>query len=199
MGELAARVLALLPQTQCRRCGYHDCSAYAQAVAQDSASINLCAPGGAQGIARLAQLTGQTVLALSPDKGSEGPRSVAFIDEAWCIGCTLCIDACPTDAIVGSNKLMHTVMEIYCTGCELCLPVCPVDCIELENVSGTASGWDAWSDEQAAVAQQRYQLHRQRLELVPDRRDSAAQDRSGVIEAAVQRARARRDSDKSGV
>ena len=98
-------------------------------------------------------------LALNPEHGAETPRTIAFIDENWCIGCTLCIKACPTDAILGSNKLMHTVIEAYCTGCELCLPVCPVDCIELDNVTGTATGWDAWSSEQADQARSRYEFH----------------------------------------
>ena len=102
---------------------------------------------------------------LSADHGVEGPRTVAFIDEAWCIGCTLCIKACPTDAIVGSNKKMHTVIEPYCTGCELCIPVCPVDCIQLDNASGGATGWAAWSDALALQAKQRYQQHRQRVPL----------------------------------
>jgi Na+-translocating ferredoxin:NAD+ oxidoreductase subunit B len=157
---LADRILAALPQTQCTRCGYPDCAAYAEAVASGEAGINQCPPGGAEGIARLAQLTSQPVLALDPDHGDEGPRSVAVIDEAWCIGCTLCINACPTDAIMGANKLMHTVIEPYCTGCELCLPVCPVDCILLENVSGERTGWNAWSAAEADTARQRYAFHR---------------------------------------
>lgn len=159
MSGLAELVLAALPQTQCTRCGYPDCAAYAQAVAQAQAEINQCPPGGQQGIDLLAAITGHATLPLNPVHGVEGPRSVAFIDEAWCIGCTLCIKACPTDAIMGSNKLMHTVLEAYCTGCELCLPVCPVDCIELENASGTATGWDAWSAQDAALARSRYQFH----------------------------------------
>ena len=199
MPALAAKVLALLPQTQCRRCGYSDCKAYAHAIADGSAGINQCPPGGAQGIERLAALTAQPVVALNPQNGSEGPRNVAFIDEAGCIGCTLCIHVCPTDAIIGSNKLMHTVIETCCTGCELCLPACPVDCIELENVSGTASGWNAWSAAQAAVAQQRYQFHRQRIEHRSIENDSTAQDKGSVIEAAVQRARARREANKGNV
>jgi len=199
MQALAARVLALLPQTQCRRCGYPDCSAYAHAIADGSAGINQCPPGGAEGIERLATVTAQAVIALNPENGCEGPRSVAFIDEAGCIGCTLCIHVCPTDAIVGSNKLMHSVIEAYCTGCELCLPACPVDCIELENVSDTASGWNAWTAAQASVAQQRYQFHRQRIEHTPAENDATAQDRGNVIEAAVQRARARREAAKGSV
>ena len=199
MAELAAKVLALLPQTQCRRCGYSDCKAYANAIADGSAGINQCPPGGAQGIEHLAHITGQPVLALNPGNGSEAPRSVAFIDEAWCIGCTLCIKVCPTDAIIGSHKLMHTVIEAYCTGCELCLPACPVDCIELENASGPATGWNAWSAAQAALAKQRYHFHLQRIELLPAENDATAQDRLSVIQAAVQRARERREAAKDGV
>ena len=100
---------------------------------------------------------------LNPEHGTEGPRHVAIIDEAWCIGCTLCIKACPTDAILGANKLMHTVIEPWCTGCELCIPVCPVDCIALENVTDTQTGWAAWSPEQAQTARQRYEARQTRL------------------------------------
>lgn len=159
---LAARINAALPQTQCTRCGYPDCAAYAQAIAEGEAAINQCPPGGAEGVSRLAQLTGQPPLPLNPVHGTEGPRAVAFIDEAWCIGCTLCIKACPTDAILGSNKRMHTVIEPHCTGCELCIPVCPVDCITLENASGDAAGWNAWSTVQALAALGRYTDHQKR-------------------------------------
>ncbi len=152
-----------LPQTQCTRCGFPDCASYALAMAQGQAAINQCPPGGQAGIERLAQLTGQPVLPLSPVHGQEGSRQMAVIDEAWCIGCTLCIKACPTDAILGANKLMHTVIEPWCTGCELCIPVCPVDCIQLENVTGEKTGWAAWSAEQANTARQRYASRRQRL------------------------------------
>jgi len=158
MPDLAARILAALPQTQCTRCGYPDCVAYAQAIAHDGAPINQCPPGGAEGVARLAAITGQAIAPLNPANGLEAPRTVAIIDEAWCIGCTLCIAACPTDAILGANKLMHTVIEPYCTGCELCLPVCPVDCIALENVTGTATGWAAWPQALADQARDRYEF-----------------------------------------
>ena len=154
---------AALPQTQCTRCGYPDCAAYAQAMAQGEAGINQCPPGGQEGIERLARITGRPALPLSPEHGAEGPRQMAIIDEAWCIGCTLCIKACPTDAIVGSNKHMHTVIEPWCTGCELCIPVCPVDCIALENASGERTGWAAWSPKQAHTARQRYEARQQRL------------------------------------
>jgi Na+-translocating ferredoxin:NAD+ oxidoreductase subunit B len=217
MPATADQILAALPQTQCTRCGYPDCAGYAQAIATDQAPINQCPPGGAQGIARLAQLTGQPIVALNPEFGMESPRSVAVIDENWCIGCTLCIPVCPTDAIMGSNKLMHTVIEPYCTGCELCLPVCPVDCIQMENVTGAATGWDAWSTVQAATASDRYAFHGQRQlreKAENDQRleekaklkladlaahslhtDSAVLDQKrAVIEAALARARARRQA-----
>ena len=163
-GELASRILDALPQTQCTRCGYPDCAGYAQAIAAGEAEINQCPPGGRAGIARLAQLTGLAEKTLDPAFGAEAPRSVAYIDEDWCIGCTLCIEACPTDAIIGINKRMHTVIERYCTGCELCLPVCPVDCIVLENATGAATGWAAWSPAQALLARKRYALRGVRRE-----------------------------------
>lgn len=159
LNALAERLNAALPQTQCTRCGYPDCAAYAHAMASGEAAINQCPPGGAEGIARLAALTGQLPIALNPVHGVEGPRSVAVVDETWCIGCTLCLKACPTDAILGSNKSMHTVITPYCTGCELCIPVCPVDCIQLENVSGDRTGWAAWSKTEAESARDRYKFH----------------------------------------
>lgn len=163
---LAARIDAVLPQTQCTRCGYPDCAAYAKAIAQGEAAINQCPPGGAQGIARLAAITGQPALSLSAEHGFEAPRTLAVIDEAWCIGCTLCIKACPTDAILGANKRMHTVISAHCTGCELCIPVCPVDCIQLESASGEATGWDAWSTALADHARLRYVGHQARLQHI---------------------------------
>jgi electron transport complex protein RnfB len=159
---LAQEIDAALPQTQCTRCGYPDCRAYAQAIANAQAAINQCPPGGQEGIARLAAITGQAEQPLSPAHGVQAPRAVAVIDEDWCIGCTLCQPVCPTDAIVGGNKLMHAVIERHCTGCELCIPVCPVDCIRMEAVT-EQSGWAAWSPEQAEHARQRYAVHRLRL------------------------------------
>lgn len=215
MSPLAARLHAVLPQTQCTRCGLPDCAGYAQAIADGEASINQCPPGGADGIARLAALTGQPALPLNPVHGVEAPRTVAVIDESWCIGCTLCIAACPTDAIMGAHKFMHTVIERYCTGCELCVPVCPVDCISLENVTGNRTGWQAWSPAQAAEALERYESRRRRLAAeAPGRAgglegktsstelsglsrgiDEAAEGerKRSVIEAALARARARKD------
>ena len=160
---LAARIDAALPQTQCTRCGYPDCASYAQAIADGAAAINQCPPGGAAGIARLSALTGLPALPLSAEHGIESQRTLAVIDEAWCIGCTLCIKACPTDAIVGANKRMHTVIAPHCTGCELCIPVCPVDCITLVPASAGATGWAAWSQEQATHALARYTRRQKRL------------------------------------
>lgn len=159
LASLIERLHAALPQTQCTRCGYPDCAAYAEAIAEGTAPINQCPPGGAEGVTRLAAITGQPNLSLNPANGLEAPRSVAVIDEAWCIGCTLCLPVCPTDAILGSNKMMHSVIEPHCTGCELCIAVCPVDCISLENVTGESTGWSAWSQVQADQALDRYEFH----------------------------------------
>jgi len=211
---LADRLDAALPQTQCTRCGYPDCRGYAQAMADGSADINRCPPGGAEGSERLAALTGRPVLPLDPSRGAEGPRALAVIDEAWCIGCTLCIKACPVDCIVGASKLMHTVIDPLCTGCELCVPVCPVDCIAMVPVTGGRTGWQAWSPAQAHEARERYAFHRWRLqreqqendERLAARAEAKLADLAGhstltdpaalaakraVIEAARQRARVR--------
>ena len=160
---LVEALLDVLPQTQCTRCGYADCRAYAQAIVDDGAAINRCPPGGAEGIERLARVSGRPTLALDPDCGSEGPRALAVVDEAWCIGCALCLKACPVDAIVGAAKRMHTVIDDLCTGCELCIPVCPVDCISLVGVSGERTGWQAWSATQAETARTRHAAHSARF------------------------------------
>jgi electron transport complex protein RnfB len=130
------RIDAALPQTQCTRCGYPACRPYAEAIARGEAAINRCPPGGAEGVRALARITGRPVLPLDPACGIEAPPSVAVIDEAVCIGCTKCIQACPVDAIVGASKLMHTVVAGLCTGCELCIPPCPVDCIAMVPARG---------------------------------------------------------------
>lgn len=169
---LADAIDAALPQTQCQRCGYPDCAAYAQAVADGAAGINQCPPGGAEGVARLAALTGRAAVPLDPARGREGPLRLAVIDEAWCIGCTLCIKACPVDCIVGASKAMHTVIAAQCTGCELCIPACPVDCIALVEVDGSRTGWAAWSPQQAGQARARYAFHR--LRVARDARENEA-------------------------
>jgi Na+-translocating ferredoxin:NAD+ oxidoreductase subunit B len=215
---LAQRLNDALPQTQCTRCGYPSCRDYADAMAVEGVAINRCPPGGAEGIERLAHITQRPVLALDPSCGSESPRRVAWVVEAHCIGCTLCIKACPVDCIVGAPKRMHTVIEALCTGCELCIPVCPVDCIELEDVTPSLSGWSAWSAPQADAARKQFEARNvRRAKLQVDtqaQRDAKAQDHLGdlaahsaitdaatlarkkaLISQAMQRAQARRKPD----
>lgn len=199
MTPLADRLLDALPQTQCTRCGFADCAGYAQAIAAGEAGIDRCPPGGAEGVRRLAARTGQAIVPLDPSYGAEAPRTLAVIDEAWCIGCTRCLDACPTDAIVGIHKRMHTVIAPHCTGCELCLPACPVDCIERVEATPGHSGWNAWSEEQADAARTRYAARQARLaakarpaasaQPTAAASDDGARKRS-VVEAALARARA---------
>ena len=160
---LADRLEDLLPQTQCTKCGYPACRPYAEAMASGEANYNQCPPGGAQGIARLAAALGQAVIPLNTVHGVERERPVAVIDEPACIGCTLCIQACPVDAIVGAAKQMHTVIPELCTGCDLCVAPCPVDCIAMVSVTPSHTGWDAWSSSAADAARQRFHLRSDRL------------------------------------
>jgi electron transport complex protein RnfB len=140
---------ALLPQTQCAQCSYPGCRPYAEAIASGEADINQCPPGGEATVEALAQLLGREAKPLNPDNGEHKPPLVALIDEPRCIGCTLCIQACPVDAIVGAAQRMHTVIADECTGCELCLPPCPVDCIDLVAPPGEDARQPPLSPEQA--------------------------------------------------
>jgi electron transport complex protein RnfB len=158
---LAASVDALLPQTQCTRCGYAGCRPYADAIAGGAAPINQCPPGGAQTIRALAGLLGVPVQPLNPVHGCESAPVVAWIDEARCIGCARCLAPCPVDAIVGAPKHVHTVIADHCTGCELCIAPCPVDCIEIRPAS-RAPGPDA--------NRARYEAHLTRLRVRADTR-----------------------------
>ncbi len=175
---LADRLEDILPQTQCTKCGYPDCRAYAQALATGEALPNRCPPGGVEGIKRLSQVLApiypqdsfELHPTIDPECGVERPRPVAFIDPKACIGCTLCIQACPVDAIVGASKQMHVVLSDWCTGCDLCIPPCPVDCITMINVSDDQTAWDAWSQEQADIARTRYHARESRLHR--ERRDN---------------------------
>ena len=163
MTPLVQRIDAILPQTQCTKCGYDGCRPYAEAIAAGEAGINQCPPGGDEGVRRLARLLDREPLPLNPENGLYRPPQVAVIDEDTCIGCTKCIQACPVDAIVGASKLMHTVIASWCTGCELCLPPCPVDCIELLAVPALP---------EPNVSRERHERRARRLER--DAREQAA-------------------------
>jgi electron transport complex protein RnfB len=197
---LADRLEDLLPQTQCTRCGYPDCRGYAEAMASGEAAINQCPPGGAEGIRRLARLLDKTVIPLDPQHGVERPRPVAVIDESLCIGCTLCIQACPVDAIVGAAKQMHTVVPALCTGCDLCVAPCPVDCIAMVEVTPGRTGWDAWSQQQAdendarlaAKAAAKLREVASQSAGTPD--EAAEQQRKkAILAAAIERARIKKE------
>jgi electron transport complex protein RnfB len=153
---IAAAIDALLPQTQCTRCGYEGCLPYAEAIAAGAALINQCPPGGTATIAALAKLLQTALLPLNPANGRERPPLIAWIDETRCIGCARCLPPCPVDAIVGAPKFLHTVLPDRCTGCELCIAPCPVDCIELRPAEVDPAL-------QAPLHRQRYAAHRARL------------------------------------
>jgi electron transport complex protein RnfB len=178
---LATRIDAILPQTQCEQCGFHGCRPYAEAIARSEAPINRCPPGGAAGIAKLAALLDQPVLALDPAHGVEKPRTLARVVEADCIGCTKCIQVCPVDAIVGAAKLMHTVLIDDCTGCELCVPACPVDCIVLEPMPL------AWADDQARADVARAHFQRREARLARERvaHEAELAARKAAVDAAA--------------
>jgi electron transport complex protein RnfB len=193
-GNLAERIDAVLPQTQCTRCGYDGCRPYADAVAARATDINRCPPGGAAVVAALAAITGRAVRPVDPDCGTFPGYRTARIDESYCIGCTLCIDACPVDAILGGPKQMHVVLPHLCSGCELCVAPCPVDCIVMDPADR------AWSAADAAAARSRHRARsarRARDERIADRGAAvptldAAANRAATVAAALERARLRR-------
>jgi electron transport complex protein RnfB len=180
--SLADRIDALLPQTQCEQCGYHGCRPYAEAIAHGVAEINQCPPGGSAGIVKLAQLLGRAPLPLNPENGVEQPRTLARIIEADCIGCTKCIQVCPVDAIVGANKLMHTVIADDCTGCERCVPACPVDCIVLEPMPLA----QADDPHHADVARLHFQRRETRLAMEQAKREAELASRKAQVHGASQ-------------
>jgi Na+-translocating ferredoxin:NAD+ oxidoreductase subunit B len=179
---LADRIDALLPQTQCEQCGYHGCRPYAEAVANSEAQINQCPPGGHEGILKLAALLGRAPIPLNPENGVEKPRTLARIIEADCIGCTKCIQVCPVDAIVGANKLMHTVITEDCTGCERCVPACPVDCIVLDPMPPA----QADSPRHADLARQHFQRREARLAAQQTQREAELASRKAHMPGANQ-------------
>ncbi len=190
---LAQRIDALLPQTQCTRCGYPACRDYANAIATDGADINQCPPGGARGIDLLAQLLGRQVKPLNPANGIEKPREIAVIDEEICIGCTKCIQACPVDAILGAAKVMHTIVVAECSGCELCIAPCPVDCIDMIPANDNRNALQL-----APHFRERYETHLARIASETVEAADAVAQRKATVESAsavgdaVARARARK-------
>ncbi len=213
--QLIARIDAVLPQTQCTKCGYTGCKPYAEALARGEADINQCPPGGDKGIHVLAELLQREYKPLNPVNGLEKPRELAFIDEQLCIGCTLCIQACPVDAIVGAAKLMHTVIASQCTGCDLCVAPCPVDCIYMQPIPANQLPSES---EQAALAdiwRKNHEFHLFRLERAriekpqkasalkasdtppkPAAELMAADSKKALIAAAMERARQQREAIK---
>ena len=168
------RIDALLPQTQCTRCGYDGCRPYAQALADAQAAINRCPPGGAAGIDALAGLLGRALLPLDPACGSDADPGVAWIDQDACIGCARCLPACPVDAIIGARRHLHTVFERACTGCELCIVSCPVDCIVMRP---RAAGDPAPAP---ADNRTRYEAHRARVEHSAHERSALLAERKRI-------------------
>ena len=197
-GGLVARINAILPQTQCTKCGYKGCLPYAQALATGEAEINRCPPGGEPGMQALASLLGHSPKPIDPACGQPGPLMVAVIDEDHCIGCTLCIKACPVDAILGANKRMHTVLPDWCTGCDLCVAPCPVDCISMQPVTDPTL---QWTPQRADLARQRFENSQRRVGSLtrnpenrqPSNVDASTQDKASVIAAALAKARQRRN------
>lgn len=209
---LVDRIDAILPQTQCGQCGYPGCKPYAEAIAGGEAGINQCPPGGAAGIRLLADLLGRPFIPLSAAHGVEKPLAVAIIEEAACIGCTLCIQACPVDAIVGAAKQMHTVVAQLCTGCELCIAPCPTDCIRMEPTGRIERDRQAADAARSRFTFRNFRLERDKAEKAARLADKAAaklahlvaegeieppaqteDPKKALIAAALARARAQRE------
>ena len=191
--NLTEQIEALLPQTQCGLCGYAGCQPYAEAMATGTADINRCPPGGVEVIADLARLLGVTPKPLDATCGVNKAPAVALIDEAWCIGCTLCIQACPVDAIAGAANVMHTVIAAECTGCELCIAPCPVDCIQMVAVARDAGTARALHAKRRFLARQLRLAHSRQRTKPPPRGVAATQDnrKQAAVARAMARARAR--------
>ena len=194
-----AAIDARLPQTQCQRCGYADCRAYAEAMHEGSAGINRCPPGGEATRVALADLLQHALIALADDVDAYAPEHVALIDETACIGCAACLPVCPTDAIIGAAKRMHTVIAEACTGCELCIIACPVDCITLEAVTTTANRVHTSLDQrspQADTLRQTYAAHKARFLVRAEAKAEAhapkiAPDKKALMAAILAKAKAR--------
>jgi len=180
---IAEQIDALLPQTQCTRCGYSGCRPYAEAIERGEAQINQCPPGGAETIEALAAFLHREVRPLNPENGIDAPPTVAFIDESRCIGCAKCLPPCPVDAIIGAARRMHTVVAELCTGCELCIAPCPVDCISM--IPSPSLSIPA-----PALNRQRYVAHNDRIAR-------RAQERTNLLNSRKEAARPRNDEHRS--
>lgn len=188
IADIADRIDALLPQTQCTRCGYPGCRPYAEAIAIGDADINRCPPGGESALAAIASLLGRDAPPLDASRGTPGPLLVARIDENLCIGCTLCIQACPVDAIIGAQKRMHGVLPSSCSGCELCVAPCPVDCIAMVPAGRP------WKRSDADAARIRHDRRQSRIAAATESAARLAEGRTrqAAVASALARARARR-------
>ena len=161
LDDITEKINSILPQTQCAKCDFSGCKPYAKAIAEGKADINQCPPGGKTGILKIAQLLNVEYKPLNERHGVIKPREIAIIEENECIGCTLCILACPVDAILGASKSMHTVISVECTGCELCIEPCPVDCIKMEPLNVEDS--ESIENKRASLARSRYEFKQQRI------------------------------------
>lgn len=197
--SLVSEIDAILPQTQCGECGYPGCLPYAQALAAGLAPINKCPPGGVFVVKALGELLHLDATPyLSDAQANTRPASLAVIREAECIGCTKCIQACPVDAIIGSAKLMHSVIAHECTGCGLCVEPCPVDCIEMVGLpeaqydtNVARERFNARKIRELRQNQEKEQVYREKRQLVASTA-SEAQDKlakQAYILEALNRAR----------
>ena len=161
LDDMTEKINSILPQTQCGKCDYSGCKPYANAIVEGKADINQCPPGGKTGILKIAHLLKVEYKPLNENHGVSKPREIAIIEEDKCIGCTLCILACPVDAILGASKSMHTVISEECTGCELCIEPCPVDCIKMEPPDTEDN--ESIKDKRSSIARSRYEFKEQRI------------------------------------
>ena len=202
--SLIGQIDAVLPQTQCTQCDFDGCRPYAEAIVSGEAEINQCPPGGQNGVNALAEILGREALPLNEAHGETKPRRVAVVDEKVCIGCTLCIQACPVDAFVGSSKVMTQVIAKECTGCDLCLPVCPVDCIdmvepELIDKSANKQQKEAINDKQERERairdnwRNRFEFHQSRIERNKRERDELLKSKMIALKEKMAKDKAQKE------
>ena len=194
LGKLVEMIDSLLPQTQCEKCGYAGCRPYAEAITRNEADINQCPPGGARVIKELSAVLNRPVVPLNPAHGVEGLRHIARIREEDCIGCTKCIQACPTDAIIGTGKMMHTVIAADCTGCGLCMEPCPTDCIELYPAPEALQPEQMPSEDrrqQSNRFRHKYEMRQHRLNHMSISAENSTLDKQHFIQQALARVQAK--------